>query len=186
MTGNLKVIKHSTLRSLLCKGPKYREPRNTNWDKIFEDIKTSVKACQLTWAAKEKCDSNVLNEWCIKVIEDVKSKIQLLKNKSSIRRRFGTILHRKDVKTYLQELHKDFVLVPTDKAGNNIAIVCKKFYIEKSMQELNIFTSHDGLASQSTYIAIDRGVKHHIKRHVHYLKKRNIMNVPEEFPFLYS
>ena len=53
------------------------------------------------------------------------------------------------------------------------------------MQELNIFTSHDGLASQSTYIAIDRDVKHHIKRHVNYLRKRNIKNVPEEFPFLY-
>ena len=89
------------------------------------------------------------------------------------------------MKTYLQELHKDFVLVPTDKAANNIAIVCKKFYIEKSMQELNIFTSHDGLASQSTYIAIDRDVKHHIKRHVNYLRNRNIKNVPEEFPFLY-
>ena len=42
VTGNLKVIKHSKLRSLLCKGPKYREPRNTNWDKIFEDMKKPV------------------------------------------------------------------------------------------------------------------------------------------------
>jgi hypothetical protein len=68
------------------------------------------------------------------ILEDVKTKIQLLKRKSSNRKR-GIILHQNDVKTYLEQLQKDFVLVPTDKAGNNIAVVCKNFYIEKSMEE---------------------------------------------------
>ena len=40
----------------------------------------------------------------------------------------------------LAELQKKYVFVPTDKAANNIAVVCKRFYIEKTMQELNIFS----------------------------------------------
>ncbi len=40
---------------------------------------------------------------------------------------------------HLKELQKKFVFVPTDKASNNIAVVCKKFYVEQSMKELDMF-----------------------------------------------
>ena len=32
---------------------------------------------------------------------------------------------KKKKKKYLEEFHKCYVLVPTDKAGNNVLIVCK-------------------------------------------------------------
>ena len=48
------------------------------------------------------------------------------------------ILDDDDVKTYLAELHKNFVIVPIDKASNNIAIVCKKFYVSRLFEELGI------------------------------------------------
>ena len=35
---------------------------------------------------------------------------------------------------HLKELQKKFVFVPTDKASNNIAVVCKTFYVEQSMK----------------------------------------------------
>ena len=60
------------------------------------------------------------------------------------------------MKAYLEQLQKDFVLVPTDKAGNNIAVVCKKFYIEKSMEELKIFKdSNKNAFSANPYVPID-------------------------------
>ena len=37
----------------------------------------------------------------------------------------------------IDELHKEFVLVPTDKAKNDITIVCKKFYISMTEEELS-------------------------------------------------
>ena len=43
------------------------------------------------------------------------------------------------MKATLNKLQEEFVFVPTDKAANNIAVVCKKFYVERSMQELDIF-----------------------------------------------
>ena len=49
------------------------------------------------------------------------------------------ILDRKDVKNYLESFHKEFVLVPTDKASNNISIVCKKFYVKTLLKEVGFF-----------------------------------------------
>ena len=36
----------------------------------------------------------------------------------------------KHVGSYFKELHDKCVLVPADKAGNNIIFVCKRFYIK--------------------------------------------------------
>ena len=39
---------------------------------------------------------------------------------------FGANLNVKDT---LRRLHDDFVLVPADKAANNVIVVCKRYYI---------------------------------------------------------
>ena len=49
------------------------------------------------------------------------------------------VLDRKDVKNYLENFQKEFVLVPTDKASNNISIVCKKFYVKTLLKEVGFF-----------------------------------------------
>ena len=66
-------------------------------------------------------------------------------------------MHSRSIKTYLKELHENFVLVPTEKASNNIAVICKNFYIEKSIKELGI--DKDTISKQkddSTYVRIDK------------------------------
>ena len=45
VTGDLKIITLGKLRSLLCKGPSFREPMNVNWDKFIEEIKSSLDVC---------------------------------------------------------------------------------------------------------------------------------------------
>ena len=39
---------------------------------------------------------------------------------------------------YLNELHEKYVLVPIDRAANNIAIICKKYYINVILKEIEI------------------------------------------------
>jgi hypothetical protein len=34
-----------------------------------------------------------------------------------------------DISIYLNTLHDRFVIVPVDKAANNYAVICKKYYI---------------------------------------------------------
>ena len=48
-------------------------------------------------------------------------------------------MRKEDVKNYLINFQKDFVLVPTDKACNNISIVCKAFYIQMLLKEVGFF-----------------------------------------------
>ena len=62
---------------------------------------------------------------------------------------FHKILEDPHIKTYLTELRSKCVLVPTDKAGNNIIFVCKYCYIRTLMEELGI---NSGMNLNSTYI----------------------------------
>ena len=41
------------------------------------------------------------------------------------------------LKQGIQELHRKYVLVPSDKAANNVVVVCRLHYINTLKQELN-------------------------------------------------
>ena len=52
-----------------------------------------------------------------------------------------------DVKNTLDNIHKDFVIVPIDKATGNIALVCKGFYASVITRELGL----NNTSSTNTY-----------------------------------
>ena len=54
----------------------------------------------------------------------------------SIPKKTSQILKRPDVVGHLEQLHKTYVFVPIDKAGNNIAIICKRYYVEVILKEI--------------------------------------------------
>ena len=54
------------------------------------------------------------------------------------------------VKDYLQSVHNNFVLVPADKAANNVIIICKKFYFEVLAKELGVSSNGPSLGN-ATY-----------------------------------
>ena len=45
------------------------------------------------------------------------------------------------MKKYLTEFHERYVVVPIDKAANNIAIICKRFYVFRLLQEIGVLGS---------------------------------------------
>ena len=113
------------------KGPNYREPRLINWKKVVDCIRGGVAECQTRWAEKEKVDPVVLNEWSSSLMDLVQNKV--IKLKKIKRFRFSAkkaVLSKPIIKNYLQQLHDRYVLVPTDKAWNNISIICKNYYIQ--------------------------------------------------------
>ena len=46
------------------------------------------------------------------------------------------------MKDALNRLHDDFVLVPADKAANNVIVVCKNYHVETLLKELGINTTN--------------------------------------------
>ena len=62
------------------------------------------------------------------------------------------VVDQRDVKDTLHKLHANYVLVPADKAANNVIIVCKKYYIDTIVKELGINNVN---INNLTYIQID-------------------------------
>ena len=75
------------------------------------------------------------------------------------------ILNDPDMKDTLRRLHDDSVLVPADKAANNVIVVCKKYHIETLIKELGINTTN--ISPNSTNIpstdSFDEVLKSHCK-----------------------
>ena len=118
VTGDLSIIRDAKLRSLIEKGPSYREQNQVNWSITERLCKEAVAKYKRKWARKEKVDIRVLNEWECKVNECVQNRIALLKRKH-INRRKSHILRNRRHSRSLEELHSKYVLVPADKAAQN-------------------------------------------------------------------
>ena len=48
-----------------------------------------------------------------------------------------------DVLEYRDELHNNFVIVPIEKAANNISIICKRFYVTRLLKEVGALKDLD-------------------------------------------
>ena len=81
----------------------------------------------------------VLNEWECKVNECVDRCLHLLCAKHINRRKQHVLKSRRCLHAFQ---HK-FVLVPADKAANNVIVVCKKYYLEVVLSELNTTSTYE-------------------------------------------
>ena len=89
-----------------------------------------------------------------------------------------------DVKDTLHKLHANYVLVPADKAANNVIIVCKKYYIDTLVKELGI---NNAKINNPTYIQIDDSFETTVKSHNKFITSVGL-EMPEEdqnLPYLY-
>ena len=59
-------------------------------------------------------------------------------SKQNFKQSTGKVLQNADVKACLSDLHNKYVFVPADKAPNNIIIICKRYYIETLIKELEL------------------------------------------------
>ena len=171
----------------MTKGPTYREANEIDWKKAFHCIKRGVCEVQQKWCTKEKVAAAVLDEWSSRLLHEVKLQIRAIKKRPSVRFHSTSekILDDDDVKSYLSELHEKFVVTPTDKAGNNFSVVCKKFYIQCLLKELCL--SKDSKKKKSTYKNLKIKQSNVVKRHVQYMSKHNIKIEDDQkrLPFLY-
>ena len=96
-------------------------------------ISNSIDLYAEQWSKREQVDLKYLSEWKDQIKELVVEHISSLKEK--IRSPKQKILSDPNVEDTLRRLHDDFVLVPADKAANNVIVVCKKYYIETLIKE---------------------------------------------------
>ena len=137
VTGDLKFIENNRLRKLLSKGPNYREPRNKNYKTCIREIMLALDKCTRSMSDKFKIDITEFDEWKSKIIETVEERSKVCKKKLNFRK-VSPLLQDEETQKYLKEIHEKFVMVPIDKATNNIAFICKKYYIDRILKEIGL------------------------------------------------
>ena len=183
VTGDLRIINNNKLKKLISKGPNYREPRSINWKRCREKIELGLDTCvEKMISSKKDLHEGALIAWKNEVLKRVEEKISDLKKRIKPKPTSPT-LKDPDVVTYLDQLHEKFVLVPIDKAANNVAIVCKKFYVEVILREIGA----SGQSTNKTYASADRSAEEIISESKDYAKKLglNIDDKDLELPSMY-
>ena len=136
ITGDLNIVPEINLRKLLLKGPKYREPKQVDWDIAKRSIEKGVGECAEKWCEKNNQPKKVLSGWKSEIMNEVDKRIAVLRDKQfDIPRE---VLGCFQSKQCLRELHSKFVMVPINKATGNVAFVCKRFYAKILVTELGL------------------------------------------------
>ena len=135
ITGDFNIVRISKLGDILSKGPKYREPRSFTWKQNSKLILDSVEEYARLWAKNEDVEIDTLSEWVKSVMSLVNRRVSVLSRTMSCRHE--SVFDDQDVAAELAEIHEKFVVVPADKASNNI---CKTHYINCLMEELGMST----------------------------------------------
>jgi len=119
---NLLVVTHIQLRKLLKKGPKYRISSDIDFESCKKELADSLLKYSKQWCVREGVDANALHPWLLKISQLVQKRINFFvsnplmipKNKLSL---------TPSIKTAFSKIHDTYVLVPADKAANNVIIV---------------------------------------------------------------
>ena len=161
ITGDLRVIENAKLRELVAKGPKYREPSRVNWKATEIMFLESIDLYAKNWSKREQVELKYLSD------------LNLLNAKSLI-----------NLKDTLHKLHANYVLVPADKAANNVIIVCKKYYIDTLVKELGINNVN---INNPTYIPINDSFETIVKSHNQFITSVGLEMSEEDqnLPYLY-
>ena len=165
ITGNLNIVKNGALRRLLMKGPSFREQNNINWDVNVHLCKEAINKYKEKWARKECIDKSVLHEWEQTVYKILDKRIGYLKRKHINKRKMQVLRNKKHL-DYLRSLHDKYVLVPADKASNNVVVICKKYYMEVMINEM----TNSGLKTYEE-VSTDLNI---INKHIEDMKSYNI------------
>ena len=137
VSGDLRIITNTKLRKLFSKGPNYREPTTLNYSKCKQSIESSLTSSISNLASKYDLSVESFSAWKMKILELVDDRVKFLK----LRRVPGVtkpILQDEDVVRSLADLHSKYVVVPIDKAANNVALICKRYYIQTLLDEVGV------------------------------------------------
>ena len=78
LTGDLSIVENNSLRKILSKGPKYREPKPLNFGKAREHIVTGLDNCISKWCNKKGLPIDILKDRKHAVLEKVDNRIKSL------------------------------------------------------------------------------------------------------------
>ena len=111
VTGDLKIITDSRIRSIICKGPKYRFPVPIDFISCREEIAGALQEFCNRWCKREHVESNALNSWKLNIFKIIDGRISFYCNNLDLLTPKPKFTFR-HLKKGIQEVHRRFVLAP--------------------------------------------------------------------------
>ena len=75
VTGDLKIIADSRIRSIICKGPIYSFPLPIEFKSRLEEIAGALQEFCNCWCKLEHVESNALNSWKLNIFKIIDGRI---------------------------------------------------------------------------------------------------------------
>ena len=104
-------------------------------------------------------------EWKGKVINKVDEKIKAFSNKASSKMH-KSVQQNKTLNTF-NDIHKQFVVIPINKANGNVAFICQWFYPLALTKELGLDLNNTGI--NKIYILVHKTNNQVISGHTKFL-----------------
>ena len=103
-------------------GPKYRFPSNIDFPKCRREIVASLNDLSNCWCKRENVEPDALKEWKINIFKIIDTSVSFYsRNTHFLLPKPKSSSHH--LKRGIQEFHMNYVLVPADKAVNNVVVV---------------------------------------------------------------
>ena len=101
-----------------------------------------IKNSSGRWCKREGVEYNAIKEWKLSIFNIVDKRIKFYSQNTNLLPPKPKYSFR-HLKQGIQEFHRKYVLVPADKAANNVVVVCRLHYINTLKQELNGTKAYD-------------------------------------------
>ena len=165
------MITNEELRKVMTYGTKYREPVNQSPEELLVTLETGLEDFVKKIAKRYKVRAGGLTEWKDKVIQVFKNKIDFfVRNRPILFEKTTPVLEKDEVKSYLKEISRHFIISTIDKAANNYVFICKKFYLITLMKELGVDLGTFECVGNNTYSPINISEEELIEQHCCYIK----------------
>ena len=103
-------------------GPKYRFPVQIDFQKCHEKIAGSLNEFCNHWCKREHVECDALKDWKLNIFKIIDRRISLYSQNTNMLPRKPKICYLY-LKSGIEEFHRKYVLVPADKAANNVVVV---------------------------------------------------------------
>ena len=103
------------------------------------------------------------------VLSNIKKRIRINIRKHTNPRKKKILADSKHT-NYLKDFREHYVLVPADKASNNVLIVCKKYYLDVVLRELD----NSDCSDQQTYTPCSLDVDGIVREHLAFMDRHDL------------
>jgi hypothetical protein len=179
LTGDLNIVNSASLQRILRLGPKVR--LHVSADPI-EAIKIALDEYISKVSESEAIAKVAFLDWKHAILNACETRLKAANVRGNDSNTRTVVMGSKDL-DYLKFLQNHLVLVPVDKAANNIAFVCKRLYTNILRKELD---SEPDDVSEKVYEISDEGSEVVLARHEYHLRSfYGMENTPKKLGYLY-